>query len=102
MDRREFIATAGTVAAVASTSQAFAQMAAEEPDMHPPQYKALEKATVECVATGNDCLRHWDHSPGCGIRPSRCRSRHHHAAAMRTVRRGRKRRCDCFDVTGIS
>ena len=42
MDRREFIAAAGTVAAVASTSQAFAQMAAEEPMMHPPQYKALE------------------------------------------------------------
>jgi Cys-rich four helix bundle protein (predicted Tat secretion target) len=58
MDRREFIATAGTVAAVASTSQAFAQMAAEESDMHPPKYKALEKATIECVATGNDCLRH--------------------------------------------
>jgi Cys-rich four helix bundle protein (predicted Tat secretion target) len=58
MDRREFIAAAGTAAAVASTSQAFAQMASEEPDMHPPQYKALEKATVECVATGNDCLRH--------------------------------------------
>jgi Cys-rich four helix bundle protein (predicted Tat secretion target) len=58
MDRREFIAAAGTVAAVASTSQAYAQMAAEESDMHPPQYKALEKATVECIATGNDCLRH--------------------------------------------
>jgi Cys-rich four helix bundle protein (predicted Tat secretion target) len=58
MDRREFVAAAGTVAAVASTSQAFAQMAAEEPDMHPPQYKALEEATAHCVATGNDCLRH--------------------------------------------
>ncbi len=58
MDRREFIAVAGTAAAVASTSQAFAQMAAEESDMHPPKYKALEKATVECIATGNDCLRH--------------------------------------------
>jgi Cys-rich four helix bundle protein (predicted Tat secretion target) len=58
MDRREFIAAAGTVAAVASTSQAFAQMAAEEPDMHPPKYKALEVETVKCVATGNDCLRH--------------------------------------------
>jgi len=58
MDRRVFIAAAGTAAAVASTSQAFAQMAAEESDMHPPQYKALEKATVECIATGNDCLRH--------------------------------------------
>ncbi len=40
MDRREFIAAAGTVAAVASTSQAFAQMDAEEPTMHPPKYKA--------------------------------------------------------------
>ena len=58
MDRREFIAAAGTVAAVASTSQAFAQMAAEEPDMHPPKYKALEVEAVKCVGTGNDCLRH--------------------------------------------
>jgi Cys-rich four helix bundle protein (predicted Tat secretion target) len=58
MDRREFIAAAGTVAAAASTSQAFAQMAAEEPMMHPPKYKALEEAAVHCVATGNDCLRH--------------------------------------------
>jgi len=57
MDRREFIAAAGTVAAAASTSQAFAQMAAEE-SMHPPKYKALEEAAAECVETGNDCLRH--------------------------------------------
>ena len=26
--------------------------------MHPPKYKALEKTSIECVATGNDCLRH--------------------------------------------
>ncbi|MGH7248787.1 MAG: four-helix bundle copper-binding protein [Pseudomonadota bacterium] len=58
MDRREFIAAAGTVAAAASTSQAFAQMAAEEPMMHPPKYKALEDAAAHCVVTGNDCLRH--------------------------------------------
>jgi Cys-rich four helix bundle protein (predicted Tat secretion target) len=61
MDRREFIAAAGTVAAVASTSQAFAQMAAEEaeePMMHSPKYTSLEKAAAHCVATGNDCLRH--------------------------------------------
>ena len=57
MDRREFIAAAGTVAAGASASQAFAQMA-EELLMHPPKYKALEEATAHCVATGNDCLRH--------------------------------------------
>ncbi len=58
MDRREFIAAAGTVAAAASTSQAFAEMAAEEPMMHPPKYKGLEESAVKCVATGNDCLRH--------------------------------------------
>jgi Cys-rich four helix bundle protein (predicted Tat secretion target) len=58
MDRREFIAAAGTVAAVASTSQAFAQMEAEEPMMHPPKYEALEKACGHCVGTANDCLRH--------------------------------------------
>ncbi len=55
MDRREFIAAAGTVAAMASASQAFAQ-ATEE--MHPPKYQALEKAAAKCVATGNDCMRH--------------------------------------------
>ena len=60
MDRREFIAAAGTAAAVASTSQAFAQAmgGGETEDMHPPKYKALEKTSIECVATGNDCLRH--------------------------------------------
>ena len=58
MDRREFIAAAGTVAAVATTSQAFAQMAAEEPMMHPPKYEALEKSCGHCVGTANDCLRH--------------------------------------------
>jgi Cys-rich four helix bundle protein (predicted Tat secretion target) len=57
MDRREFIAAAGTAAALASASQAYAQ-AGEEPMMHPPKYKALEEATAHCVATGNDCLRH--------------------------------------------
>lgn len=56
MDRREFIAAAGTVAAVASASQAFAQ--AEESNMHPPKFKALEESSAKCVATGNDCLRH--------------------------------------------
>jgi Cys-rich four helix bundle protein (predicted Tat secretion target) len=61
MDRREFIAAAGTVAAVASTSQAFAQMAGGgemEAPMHPPKYEALEKACGHCVLTANDCLRH--------------------------------------------
>jgi Cys-rich four helix bundle protein (predicted Tat secretion target) len=61
MDRREFIAAAGTAAAVASASQAFAQgmMGAEtEESMHPPKYKALETEAAKCVTTGNDCLRH--------------------------------------------
>ena len=59
MDRREFIAAAGTVAAVASASQAFAQgMMGGEEDMHPPKYKALETEALKCVGTGNDCLRH--------------------------------------------
>ena len=41
MDRREFIAAAGTAAALASASQAFAQAGGGEMDeMHPPQYKA--------------------------------------------------------------
>src|ERR1700731_4942979 len=30
----------------------------EAEDMHPPKYKALEKTSIECVATGNACLRH--------------------------------------------
>lgn len=63
MQRREFIAV-GTAAAVASASQAFAQAAgpsggaAKMEDMHPALYKDLEKAAIECVSTGNDCIRH--------------------------------------------
>jgi Cys-rich four helix bundle protein (predicted Tat secretion target) len=57
MDRREFIAAAGTVAALASASQAFAQAGGEE-EMHPAKYKALETEALKCVGTGNDCLRH--------------------------------------------
>jgi Cys-rich four helix bundle protein (predicted Tat secretion target) len=55
MDRREFIAVAGTAAAAATVAQA---LAAEEPMTHGPKYKALEQAAADCVATGNDCLRH--------------------------------------------
>ena len=60
MQRREFIAAVGTAAAVASAGQAFAQAAggAGMEDMHPALYKALEKSSVDCVETGNDCLRH--------------------------------------------
>jgi Cys-rich four helix bundle protein (predicted Tat secretion target) len=61
MQRREFIVAMGGVTAAASASQAFAQAAGEGAgmeDMHPPLYKALEKTSIDCVATGNDCLRH--------------------------------------------
>ena len=27
-------------------------------DTHPPLYKNLEHASIKCVSTGNDCLRH--------------------------------------------
>jgi len=64
MERREFIAV-GTAAAVASATQAFAQATGTAPaggaamqDMHPALYKNLENASIECVSTGNDCLRH--------------------------------------------
>jgi Cys-rich four helix bundle protein (predicted Tat secretion target) len=55
MDRREFMAVAGVSAAGGLVSQA---LAAEEPMMHAPKYRALEQAAADCVATGNDCLRH--------------------------------------------
>jgi hypothetical protein len=44
MDRREFIAATGSVAAAATASQTFTQTAAEERMMRPPHYKALEGA----------------------------------------------------------
>lgn len=58
MDRREFIAAAGTAAALASASQAFAQATGGGEEMHPPKFKALETETLKCIGTGNDCLRH--------------------------------------------
>lgn len=60
MQRREFIAAAGAAAAIASAPKAFAQPAAGGgmQDMHPPLYRALQKSSIDCVSTGNDCLRH--------------------------------------------
>ncbi len=60
MQRRDFIAAVGAVAAATSASRAFAQAGAGGgmEEMHPPLYGALEKTSIECVATGNDCLRH--------------------------------------------
>jgi Cys-rich four helix bundle protein (predicted Tat secretion target) len=57
MERRQIIAAAGLVAAIASSSAATAQGAGGA-SMHPPKYKALEESSSRCVATGNDCLRH--------------------------------------------
>jgi hypothetical protein len=48
---------AGTVAAVASTSQALRKWLLKS-QICIRRNTALEKATVECVATGIDCLRH--------------------------------------------
>jgi Cys-rich four helix bundle protein (predicted Tat secretion target) len=56
MERRELLAAAITVAAVASGADAMAQATASS--MHPPKYKALEESSARCVATANDCLRH--------------------------------------------
>ncbi|WP_036262121.1 four-helix bundle copper-binding protein [Methylocapsa aurea] len=59
MQRREFIAAVGTVAAVAAASAqpAFAEMGADTM-MHAPKFKALQEAAGKCVSTGNDCMRH--------------------------------------------
>jgi Cys-rich four helix bundle protein (predicted Tat secretion target) len=55
MERREFLTAVGAIAAVASASPAFAEAAHS---MHPAKYKALEEASLHCVATANACLRH--------------------------------------------
>ena len=58
MERREFIATMGIAAALAST-QAFAEPEAMHMhSMHPAKFKALQEDCGHCVATANDCLRH--------------------------------------------
>ena len=57
MQRREFIVAMGGAAAAASDSQAFAQATGDGgamEDMHPPLYRALEKTSMDCVATGHD------------------------------------------------
>jgi Cys-rich four helix bundle protein (predicted Tat secretion target) len=60
MQRRAFIASAGAAIAAAAVSRAYAQAAGGGgvEEMHPPKFKALEQTAIECVATGNDCLRH--------------------------------------------
>src|SRR5580704_798551 len=58
MQRREFIAAAGTVAAFASAVRGYAQPIKPMEDMHAPKYKAIEQSSSACVASGEDCLRH--------------------------------------------
>jgi Cys-rich four helix bundle protein (predicted Tat secretion target) len=63
MQRRDFIASAGTAAALASAVRAYAQPGQTIPnkpmdDMHAPKYKPVEQSSSACVASGEDCLRH--------------------------------------------
>lgn len=58
MERRDFIATLGAVAAAASVSSAFAEDQKPIPHYHPAKYKALSDAAAKCVLDGNNCLRH--------------------------------------------
>lgn len=55
MKRRDLIAAVGGLAIAGSLTKASAQSKAE---MHPPKYKHLEETSGQCVATGEDCLRH--------------------------------------------
>jgi Cys-rich four helix bundle protein (predicted Tat secretion target) len=57
MERRQFIGALGAAAVLATSDQAFAEPEAHH-SMHPPKFKALEDASIHCVATGNSCLRH--------------------------------------------
>lgn len=58
MERREFISTLGAGAiGLAAAGQAFAEEAGM-PGMHPAKYPALQAASLHCIQTANDCLRH--------------------------------------------
>lgn len=60
MERRDFIATVGALAAAASVAPAFAEGAAKgkAEHMHPPEFKALSEAAGKCAVEGDNCLRH--------------------------------------------
>jgi Cys-rich four helix bundle protein (predicted Tat secretion target) len=58
MERRDFIATLGAVAAAASVSSALAEEKPKLAHHHPAKYKALSEAAAKCVLEGNNCLRH--------------------------------------------
>ncbi|QGM47060.1 four-helix bundle copper-binding protein [Methylocystis heyeri] len=57
MERREFMAALGAVAAAASVSSAMAEEG-KHVHNHPPKYKGLSEASGKCVAEGDNCLRH--------------------------------------------
>jgi Cys-rich four helix bundle protein (predicted Tat secretion target) len=57
MERREFIAAVGAVAAAVSASSAFAEEASAV-HHHPPKFKGLSEAAAKCVLDGDSCLRH--------------------------------------------
>lgn len=59
MERREFVAAFGAIAAAAAASQALAETA--DPHAHHghgAKYKAVLETSAKCVSTGHDCLRH--------------------------------------------
>ena len=58
MERRQFIAAAGTAAAFASVVNSYSQPNKAMDDMHAPKYKAVEESASACVASGEDCIRH--------------------------------------------
>ena len=59
MERREFMATIGAVAAAASLSaRAAAEESAKPVHQHPPKYKTLSEAAGKCALEGDNCLRH--------------------------------------------
>lgn len=60
MQRREFIAAAGTAGAIMSIGQALVGTAnaSGAESMHPAKYKALEEKTAHCVSSGEACMRH--------------------------------------------
>jgi Cys-rich four helix bundle protein (predicted Tat secretion target) len=57
MKRREFITAAGSASVLFQATSANAQKPNME-DMHPAKYKALEASTLQCIAAGEDCMRH--------------------------------------------
>jgi Cys-rich four helix bundle protein (predicted Tat secretion target) len=61
MERREFMAAFGAVAAAASVTSALAEEGKKEAAVHhhhPAKYKGLTETSAKCVEEGNNCLRH--------------------------------------------